>query len=147
MGSGAPGPVLSQRRARAKNVHFDFAFRHVQHQLLPLLRFIFFLGIAGPWTHNFDNSIKKLVVGLTLAKFIDGKVASDPIKPESRFTGWQCAPRFAVKLQKTFLRQVLSERYATAKQAFKKPAEAGVEILKQRGELLVFTRHSVRYTN
>jgi hypothetical protein len=51
-----------------------------------------------------------------------------------------------VQLQKALLCKVLCERGTPTQQAFKKPAETWVEILKQRGELFVFTRHKLRYT-
>jgi hypothetical protein len=40
----------------------------------------------------------------------------------------------------------LCERGTPTQQAFKKPAEAWVKILKQHGEL-VFARHKLRYAN
>jgi hypothetical protein len=51
-----------------------------------------------------------------------------------------------MELQEALLSEVLGKRGTASQQAFEKPAQVGVEILKQHSELVVFTCHKLRYT-
>src|SRR6266540_2659346 len=75
---------------------------------------------------------------LAFAKLIQRKVPRHSIKPEARFLRGHRTPGCAMQLQKTLLRQILSERSPAAQQALQEPAKAWIEILKEHGELFVF---------
>jgi hypothetical protein len=134
-------------KEQSRSLVFGELLQHVEYQVLSLLELKLFFWCARSRSHCIYHSIQKPVTRLALAKLVQGKVSSHPVKPEPGFLGRDRTPGRAVQLQKTLLRQVLGKRSPPAQQALEEPAKAWIEILKEHGELFVFARHKLRYAN